>query len=1370
MQPGSNGFKGPDNSVTNTAIFDTISWYWANHFPIVPSDYATNLLKIRLSDDVLKLAEDTSRDGDFFKRKQKNGECWAWWVFPSFSDYNSKFDFNKPENIESGRCISRLILCSPEYINAYTKIIEYVAKEIDKCKNNPAELESRFEKNVDFFKMLQCILNLYTNIPVVWDKCEDEQLLLKFCDALAKFSDSMKAIKSCKLSYGQEINKKNDININFIKALNEKDEHVKQEYLNKIPKPGTIFLGLQHGFLEGYIRDINTMQMRICGTHGERFTRRMFHRQEPFPEINKKFFGDRKIRNDHHYLIIKYYDEYLKNGGTEDIDEFLLSKEKEADLFYYERYKNNTVQKIQTYAKLDAPSLLCFFNLTEPRHRLNMIKECIEMEKKHNPPRTDIMSILIYEYSTTVKQEYIKELPDKDQLYIIKDFFPGTQVENKSKYVEDKLMINILTKISEQLNSNDNLDTFANNNNLPRSVISEDDMPFRKYIIKYKQVDEEKKITQNSPIQPQINSFPVRKRYHDLMLKYCKMDQHTEADNIYDWITYMATNARDFINNLSPANLITPQHLVCLFTAEQNPKQRLNIIKKLLKFPDYINDPELMALMVNEYYSIMQNQNKLAELSTILRYYLDVPRPNMFIPDAQKTIKTEMLKIKDILDKTNIENLDINDNDVTNFKANEEALFDTNELQRLIQQPEPLPFIKNHYEGAENIRKDLYGPIQEQFRIFLDLRKQDDDNEEYADIQNIGMFVKKEAETMDTIFDKSIKTLAYDGIDLTTKLSPALLLSWFNNTKDKQLRLKMIRKCCEVVEIIKSKIKQKQTTEHDKEQYAKFLATIVHEYYIINNLIQPSVELKHCFDNYFGYGHGATEMNIPPDHLIAVYEEEIEKINAKLITDEIEKNTTPIANDNYDTPDEKNDETQEPKNNETTEEKKYIQPINNIPETHLKRIRIMPYRERKKYAYWPKKEAQKNKKEINRIARRVLQFFIDHNNPNRRLNLLRAMIKSDEIDKNIYTPLIVFCYCHTLNNPQLNTIQYITHKIVKDSNLYGFGEQHVNDKSKAVGKAVQCINIIKKNFDTFSNQQILAGMTYTYDNLSPNEDYFQPKFSDLYQDENKTPVIKPHQQEDERICSKWDIYNLNLIDENGQIMFKNLGDLNDFFSEKENHAWEKDERKSFNLLEDIEQHQKSINSRIRFVEDGIIYDNCRLLYYWFEKHTDPEERLLMIRKIYNQIDKLKNLYDLSDTANFASYMFLITLNDGDPGLTSMLNAMMEIIKKGDKITKENSERAIKIKEWIMQELNQKTNKDILCEPRIPRIKQPNNKTNKNFLDKKRILSDNSQEKLANAIQNGLLEIQQQPNRRIENKEILQNLANYAQLIRQAITT
>ena len=108
MQPGSNGFKGPDNSVTNTAIFDTISWYWANHFPIVPSDYATNLLKIRLSDDVLKLAEDTSRDGDFFKRKQKNGECWAWWVFPSFSDYNSKFDFNKPENIESGRCISRL--------------------------------------------------------------------------------------------------------------------------------------------------------------------------------------------------------------------------------------------------------------------------------------------------------------------------------------------------------------------------------------------------------------------------------------------------------------------------------------------------------------------------------------------------------------------------------------------------------------------------------------------------------------------------------------------------------------------------------------------------------------------------------------------------------------------------------------------------------------------------------------------------------------------------------------------------------------------------------------------------------------------------------------------------------------------------------------------------------------------------------------------------------------------------------------------------------------------------------------------------------------------------------------------------------------
>jgi hypothetical protein len=133
-------------------------------------------------------------------------------------------------------------------------------------------------------------------------------------------------------------------------------------------------------------------------------------------------------------------------------------------------------------------------------------------------------------------------------------------------------------------------------------------------------------------------------------------------------------------------------------------------------------------------------------------------------------------------------------------------------------------------------------------------------------------------------------------------------------------------------------------------------------------------------------------------------------------------------------------------------------------------------------------------------------------------------------------------------------------------------------------------------------------------------------------------------------------------------------------------------------------------------------------------------------------------------------MFLITLNDGNPGLTSMLNTMMEIIKQGDKITKENSERAIKIKEWIMQELSQKTNKDILCEPRLPRIKQSNNKINEKILDKKRILSDNSQEKLANAIQNGLFKIQQQPDRHVENKETLQNLAYYANLIRQAITT
>lgn len=66
MQPGLNGSKGPDNSVKNTAIFDTMSWYWTNHFKAVHPDYTTDLLKVRLSDHVLKLAKDTSRDGDFF--------------------------------------------------------------------------------------------------------------------------------------------------------------------------------------------------------------------------------------------------------------------------------------------------------------------------------------------------------------------------------------------------------------------------------------------------------------------------------------------------------------------------------------------------------------------------------------------------------------------------------------------------------------------------------------------------------------------------------------------------------------------------------------------------------------------------------------------------------------------------------------------------------------------------------------------------------------------------------------------------------------------------------------------------------------------------------------------------------------------------------------------------------------------------------------------------------------------------------------------------------------------------------------------------------------------------------------------------------
>lgn len=1389
MQPGLNGSKGPDNSLKNTAIFDTMSWYWANHFPIVPSDYATNLLKIRLSDDVLQLAQDNSRDGEFFKMKAQLDEHWAWWVFPSFSQSYEKYDFDKPENIESGRCISRLILCSPEYINAYTKIIEYVANEIDNYRNNRAELESRFEKNVDFFKMLQCILNLYSNIPVVCDKCETAQvqLLVKFCDALKKFSDSMKAITSCKLRYGPEINKKNDINIKYIKALNEHDEKLKLQYLKEIPRP-TIFLGLQDKSLEGYMRKIELMKVRIFGAHMDRYSRKVSGSLEPFPEINKKFFGKERIRNDYHYLIIKYYDEYLKNGGKKDIDAFLESKGNKARWFY----SCVGFDKIKAYNRVDAPSLLCFFNRASPDHRLNMIKECIEMEKKYDPPRTDIMSILIYEYLKTVKQEYIKELPYKGQLYIIKDFFPGTQVKNQYKRVEDNLITAILTKISEQLNNN-NFDKLANRNNLLSSVISKEDMPFHKNLTKYKQVDEEKnitntpiqkperrrqkEITQNPQNQPQIKiSFPVRKRYQDLMMEYHEMYPYPNADNIYEWIneanddarsvynkwTNAKNTAKSVRNNLPLKNFIKPHQLVCFLNNTPHAKDRLYIIKDLLFFSEHIVDPELMAIIVNEYYSITRNAQKLYDLDALLKYYLggEIKIDPLFGYNTEEKIKAEMLEIKDILDKTDIENSHINDDDVANFEANKKALFDDNELRECHRRHHP-PRQEhiNLFEGGENIRKDLYFPIKKEFMLLWNLREQNDKiKKSFADIRNIGMFVKKMAKTMDKFFNTSIEKLIHSfikNIEIEEKnLIPiaAPLLCWFNNTKDRQSRLEMIRKCCEVVKIIKFKINQKQTPKSSKEQYAKFLATIVHEYYVINN-IQPSEQLQRCFDNYFGNGDLIIAVFMPTDHLIAVYEKEIEKINAELNKDKIKKNNTPTIND-HNTSNKKNDETQKPKNDETTKEKN-IPPIN-IPATRRKKpTPIIPRRKRKKYTYRPKREAQKNKKEINRIARGVLQFFIDNKNPNRRLNLLRAMIKNDEIDKNIYTPLIVCLYCYTLKNPQLKTMKDITHEIVKDSNLYGFGEPSVNYESKPVRKVIQYMEIIKKNFDTFSNKQILAGMTCIQDDLTPNEGDFQ-------------------QKENKNIVNNYDINNLNLFDKNGKIMFKNLGDLNEFFSEEENHAWEKDEDKSFNLLEDIKRHQISINSRINFVEHSVVYHiyNCRALYCWFEKHTDPEERLNVIRKIYNCLERksyqekkeYKNMYD------FISYMFLTTLNDGDPRSITALNAMMEIIQKGDKITEKDAKRAIKIKERIIKELKEKTNDELISQPRIPRIEQPNNKTNKNFLDKKRILSNNRQEKLANAIQNGLLEIQKQPNRHVKNKETLKNLVNYAKLIRQAITT
>ena len=1074
MQPGLKGSKGPVNSIKNTAIFDTISWYWTNHFETVDPEYATGLLKVRLSDDVLKLAEDTSRNGDFFNRKKQNDEHWAWWVFPSFSRVRERFDFSEPKNIESGRCISGLILCSPEYIKAYTKIIKYVANEIDNCKNNRAELENRFEKNVDFFKMLFCIRNL-CDLPLMFEtilKCESPDLLKEFYKAVQKFSDSIKkSIKECRIN--DIFKKKNDKNINFFKKdfnmayrIQSIDENLPLKNHISENKP-----------------NINT----------------------PIPEINKKFFGKTEIRNDYHYLIIKYYNEYLKNGGEENIDEFLLSKHRKASSFYNQP-DNALGEKIRAYKEVDAPSLLCFFNDNDSRHRLDMIKECIEIEKHCDPHRNDILSILIYEYSKAVKpSKAVKsdEYPYAHLTYAIqsaKDFFTGLHDAALSGYHDEKA-IDIILSNFDATNQIEELadDTFTNNANLPRSVISEEDIPFRKYLIKYKQVDKEKnipnhpiqrperrrrkEITQNSQNQPQIKiSFPVRKRYHDLMLKYYEMYRYPNDDNIYEWINeanrdamsvYNEWNdanrtAMSMHNNLPLKNFIKPHQLVCMLNNMPDAKERLYTIQNLLFFPECMVDPELMAIIVNEYYSITRNKNKLDELKTLLTYYLGKNQIDIFIKNSQERIKDEIREIRKILNTTDIKKLNINNDEVDSFEANERSPFDEAQLQELYRPKKP-PQLPNLSEGSGNIRKDLLYAIWKEFKTYLNQQDEGILDRDW----NIGMFVESAAQQMSDIFTANPEKTLEGWIDENNfinhlrDVTPARLLCWFNNTEDEQSRLDLIKEFCTTLEKYKSKIKILNTKEIEKQNYANCLAAVIHEYYIINKM-QPSGDLKRCFDNYFGYNKGhCDDIYITPEYLISVYEEEITRINAEINEDKIEENTEPTTNDDDNTPEQINNDVYIPK------VPKYTEPI-------------IPLRKMERYTYPSEKKIQENKKEINRIARNILQFFIDHKDPNERLNLLRQIIKSDKIDKNIYTPLIVFCYCHTLNDPRLDNIYNITKAIVKRSNLYGFGEQSVNNDSEPFRKVIQRMEIIKRNFDIFSNNNILEGMTCTVYDLLPS--------------------------------------------------------------------------------------------------------------------------------------------------------------------------------------------------------------------------------------------------------------------------------------------
>ena len=126
-------------------------------------DQNDNYLRRRLGNVILSMKDDNvflERNACFFARKKKNDEHWSWFVFPSFSDTHSHFNFKQ----EGSDNIFKIIVTNIDYLMSYSKMMFCVATEIF---FHPNKQKNVFQ-NIDFIKMMYCMQKIHNYLDKVY--------------------------------------------------------------------------------------------------------------------------------------------------------------------------------------------------------------------------------------------------------------------------------------------------------------------------------------------------------------------------------------------------------------------------------------------------------------------------------------------------------------------------------------------------------------------------------------------------------------------------------------------------------------------------------------------------------------------------------------------------------------------------------------------------------------------------------------------------------------------------------------------------------------------------------------------------------------------------------------------------------------------------------------------------------------------------------------------------------------------------------------------------------------------------------------------------------------------------------------------------